>query len=220
MAKALQAEAFEGGRIGIYSSEMSRDERTRVFDDFQHRRIDVLVCTTYIEDAPSVANATVVVVEYADLHDLVRLHRLRGHVGQGWATGVCHYVLSDSPGDADIQRINTVASERDGFRLAEIDLEVRGHKTLLGERADEMPDMRWSEPARDRHLLLRARAEAFRLLQKDPGLRRSRSLARAVHQRWGDWLDRMMPVPGKKRLGDGGPTDKTNRRRRRRRRRR
>ena len=217
MAKALQGDGFPGARIGIYSSEMSREERTRVFDDFQHRRVDVLVCTTYIEDSPSVANATVMVVEYADLHDLVRLHRLRGHVGQGWASGVCHYILSDSPAEGDIQRVNTVTSERDGFRLAEIDLEVRGHEALLGDRADEMPEMRWAEPARDRHLLLRARTEAFRLLQRDPGLRRSKALARAVHHRWGDWLDRVLPVPDQKRLG---ATDSKKGRRRRRRRRR
>jgi ATP-dependent DNA helicase RecG len=217
MAKALQGDGFPGARIGIYSSEMSREERTRVFDDFQHRRVDVLVCTTYIEDSPSVANATVMVVEYADLHDLVRLHRLRGHVGQGWASGVCHYILSDSPAEGDIQRVNTVTSERDGFRLAEIDLEVRGHEALLGDRADEMPEMRWAEPTRDRHLLLRARTEAFRLLQRDPGLRRSKALARAVHHRWGDWLDRVLPVPDQKRLG---ATDSKKGRRRRRRRRR
>ncbi len=78
--------AFPDSAIGIYSSSMTRDERQRVLDDFQHRRIDVLVCTTFIEDTPEVPNANVMLVEYADLHSSERLHRLRGYVaGARWS---------------------------------------------------------------------------------------------------------------------------------------
>lgn len=217
MAKALQSDAFPGARIGVYSSEMSRDERSRVFEDFQHRRIDVLVCTTYIEDAPVVSNATVMVVEYADLHDTIRLHRLRGHVGQGWTRGQCHFILSDDPDQTDRGRVETTVGVVDGFKLAEHDLEWRGSNALLGDRAKDLPNLRWSEPARDRAVLLQARDAAFSLLHDDPGLRRSKALARAVHQRWGAWLDQVLPIPDQKRLG--APESKSRRRRRRRRKR-
>jgi ATP-dependent DNA helicase RecG len=71
------------------------------------------------------------VVEYADLNDLIRLHRLRTHVAFGNAPGLCCMVLSDSPNPAARELVELVAGESDGFRLAELDLQNRG----LGESA-------------------------------------------------------------------------------------
>lgn len=217
MAKALQAEHFAGANVGVYCSAMSREERSRVYDDFQHRRIDVLVCTTFIEDAPPVVNAAALVVEYADLNDLIRLHRLRTHVAFGNAPGLCCMVLSDSPNPAARELVELVAGESDGFRLAELDLQNRGPAALLGERAAEMPEFSWADPPRDRELLLRARQEAFLLLDGDPELRRMPSISAAVSQRWGEWLGESgSGGKGKK----GKVSDKAANRRRRRRRRR
>jgi len=219
MAKALQAEFFPASRLGVYCSAMSREERSRVYDDFQHRRIDVLVCTTFIEDAPPVPNAAAIVVEYADLHDLVRLHRLRVHVGYGNTSGLCCLVLSDAPAEGVREQVELVAGETDGFRLAEVDLQMRGAGALLGDRAAEMPEFQWADPPKDRELLLRARQEAFRLVAEDPDLRRSGAIAQAVGARWGEWLGESLggaAARGRKRPG----VDKAAARRRRRRRRR
>ncbi|MEL6347980.1 MAG: hypothetical protein AAFV53_33040, partial [Myxococcota bacterium] len=199
MAKALQAEAFPNQRIGIYCSPMSREERFRVFEDFQHRRIDILVCTTYIEDAPPLDNATVMIVEYADLHDMVRLHRLRGHIGRGIRPGQGLYILSDTPEDKARSLVEQVIHEQNGFRLAELDLQARGSRALLGERADELPDFNWADPPRDRQQLLRARAEAFNLIRLNPTLRRWPALVNAIRQRWGDWFGDTLPAAGKSR---------------------
>ncbi len=215
MAEALGSDALAGARIGVYSTDMSREERSRAFDDFRHRRIDVLVCTTYIEDAPTVSNATVMMVEYADLHDAVRLHRLRGHVSFGHTTGRCFYVLSDEPAADAAERVALVADEPDGYRLAEIDLAVRGASALLGDRASEMPSFQWSDPPQDRELLLRARKEAFDIINRDGGLRRSSGLMRMVSERWGDWLGEQLPEPA---AGPQAAGAKNRRRRRRRRR--
>ena len=217
MAKALQAEFLAGAKVGVYCSAMSREERSRVFDDFQHRRIDVLVCTTFIEDAPPVANAAALVVEYADLNDMIRLHRLRTHVAYGNAPGLCCFVLSDSPHAAAREHAELVAGEIDGFRLAELDLQNRGPAALLGERAAEMPEFIWADPPRDRELLLRARAEAFRLIDGEPELRRLPAIANAVSQRWGEWLGDGSAA-GKGRKGKAPDRAATRRRRRRRRR--
>ena len=116
-AQALQSEAPEGARIGVYCSAMSREDRVRVFEDFQHRRIDVLVATTFIEEAPVVANATVVVVEHADHHEAARLHRLRGHVGQGLEPGQCLMVMSEKPSEDAKKRLTQLSAERDDSRL-------------------------------------------------------------------------------------------------------
>ncbi|MFT4978798.1 MAG: ATP-dependent DNA helicase RecG, partial [Myxococcota bacterium] len=213
MADALQAEAFPDRRIGIYCSGMTRDERFRVFDDFQHRRIDVLVCTTYIEEAPPLDNATVLVVEYADLHSMVRLHRLRGHISRGPRVGSALFILSDTPDEKAQDLIEQVIREEDGFRLAELDLQARGSRALLGERAEELPEFTWSDPPRDRQLLLQARAEAMALIRQSSNLKRWPELVAAMQERWGEWFGDSLPRPSTTR-----PSSARRRRRRRRRR--
>jgi ATP-dependent DNA helicase RecG len=202
-AQALQVNLLPGTRIGVYSSEMSRDERGRVFEDFQNRRIDVLVCTTYIEDSPTVANATAMVVEYADLHDLVRLHRLRAHVGAGFKSGLCAFVASESPDEKQIDRLDQLLRERDGFRLAELDLRFRGASAILGDRATEAPSFVWADPPEDRGLFMRARAAAFDLVRKDPELRAAGGVASTVNLRWSEWLGHALPKNPSKKKGDG-----------------
>lgn len=211
MAKALQADALSGARIGVYSSDMTREERARVFEDFQQRRIDVLVCTTYIEDAPAVANASAMVVEYADMHDLVRLHRLRWHAGSGHRAGSCAFVLSGEPAESALPLMEMLIAEHDGFRLAELDLEQRGAKALLAKRATEAPEFSWARPSEDRGLLMRARMAAFEHLSADAELRHTPAVADTVNARWGDWLGQALPKAPARRRSDG-------RRRRRRRR--
>ena len=182
LAAALSKEAFGGARVAAYHGSMSREERVRVFDDFQHRRIDVLLSTTVIEDAPEVANATAMLVEQADRFDLTRLHRLRGHVALGRAAGVCAMVLSGDPDAAGQQHIDTVASEQDGFAIAERDRLARGDEALLGARAAELPAFQWADPVRERALLLQARRVAFAIRKRDPQLRQQahRELAAMV----------------------------------------
>jgi ATP-dependent DNA helicase RecG len=187
-AGALQSDALEGARIGVYCSAMSREDRLRVFEDFQHRRLDVLVATTHIEEAPVVPNATVVVVEHADHHDLARLHRLRGHVGQGLEPGQCLMVMAEEPSDDAQERLNRLSDEQDGFKIAEMDLKERGWDALLGEGAEAPPVFHWADPVLDHQQLLRARDEAFHMVKLDPGMRRSREMVDAVVERWGDWL--------------------------------
>ncbi len=202
-AQALRKDLLPGARMGVYSSEMSREERSRVFDDFQQRRIDVLVCTTYIEDSPEVTNATAMVVEYADLHDLVRLHRLRAHVSGGYKAGSCAFITSDEPSPQHLERLEQLISERDGFRLAELDLQIRGATAVLGNRATEAPDFRWADPPEDRGLFLRARGAAFDLIRRDPELRSAGGVAETVNFRWGDWLGHALPRAATKKRGDG-----------------
>ena len=219
-AQALQSEALEGARIGVYCSAMSREDRVRVFEDFQHRRIDVLVATTFIEEAPVVANATVVVVEHADHHELARLHRLRGHVGQGLEPGQCLMVMSEKPSEDAKKRLTQLSAERDGFKIAEMDLKERGWDALLGDGAESPPEFRWADPVLDHRQLLSARDEAFRLVKQDPGMRRNREMVEAVAVRWGPWLgEDFSTEKAEQPQGDGrGKGSNKGRRRRRRRR--
>ncbi|MCK6517995.1 hypothetical protein L6R46_23415, partial [Myxococcota bacterium] len=171
LVEALSEEAFPGYRVGLYHGAMSREERQRAYDDFQRRRFDVLVATTAIEDAPEVANASCVLVESADRFDLVRLHRLRGHVAKGSNPGLCFFVLSATPNPEGVRLVELVAREQDGFAISEQDRIARGDEELLGARAQELPSFEIGEPGRDRDLFLRARRAAIALLQVDPQLK-------------------------------------------------
>jgi ATP-dependent DNA helicase RecG len=215
MADALRSETFPSAAIGIYCSAMSRDERQRVFDDFLHRRVDVLVCTTFIEDAPEVFNATVMMVEYADLHTAERLHRLRGHVARSKNGGRCFLVQSDSPETSACERLNKLMVERDGFQLAELDLDGHGDRLVDQEAARDLPSLRWMIPASNRRMMIRARDHAFQILQKDPDLKFNSDIAQVLNTRWGSWLGELIPLGKTERKG--GTRGRRRHRRRRRR---
>ncbi len=213
-ADALRGDAFPGARIGVFSGMQSREERHRTYEDFLHRRIDVLLTTTIIEDGPSVPNATVTVVLEADRFDLVRLHRLRAHVARGVRPGCCLFVLSEQPDPEGVRRVEMMVSEHDAFKIAELDLAARGAKALLGERAGELPTFRYMDPIEHRDLLVRARSEAFEILGSQGSLAQAdlHDLREAVEESWQRWF------PGTPVLGNKPPPTRGRSGRRRRRR--
>lgn len=185
VAEALRRDLLPEARVGVFSSEMSREERARVFDDFQHRRFDVLVTTTLIEDGPAVPNCTLVVLEHAEHFDLIRLHRLRGHVGHGPRQGHCLLVLSDAPSPDGLQRLARVSGDSIRLELTDEDLGVPGGpKVSAAAAAMEPPVLAWAELPRDRDLLLEARTEALGLLREDSGLRAHPALRKLIQERW------------------------------------
>jgi ATP-dependent DNA helicase RecG len=189
-ADVLRSEAFPGHRIGLFTGLMSKEERQRTYEDFRHRRIDVLLTTTIIEDGPVVSAATSMVVEQADRFDLVRMHRLRAHVSRGVRQGRFLLVLSDEPETEGVARVELLGRERDGFRIAEFDLLQRGAATLLGQRAKEMPSFRYVDTIEHRELLVRARTEAFTILNADPTLSKPdvAPLRAALEESWQRWF--------------------------------
>ena len=213
-ADALRGDAFPGARIGVFSGVQSREERHRTYEDFLHRRIDVLLTTTIIEDGPSVPNATVTVVLEADRFDLVRLHRLRAHVARGNRPGCCLFVLSEQPDPEGVRLVEMMVAEDDAFRIAELDLVARGAQALLGDRAGELPTFRYMDPLEHRELLVRARAEAFELLGPQGSLKQSGlgQLRDAVEESWKRWFPGA-PTLGKKPQSSRGRSGRRRRRR-------
>ncbi len=214
MAEALTAQQLPGARVSLFSGGLTPQERFRAYDDFQHRRSDVLLATTAFEEGPIVPNASVIIVEYAEGFDLVRLHRLRNHIASGWVAGSCFLVQSDDAGAEVAARLELVASEDDGFRIADLDLAHRGVSAALGENAD-VPRFAWADPAQDRDMLARARQEAFKLLSLDPGLRRRqhRPLLNLVRTRFGEEPQAQDAAPPPPVTGDGSARRRRRRRR-------
>ena len=187
MAETLRETAFPGARISIFHGSLSKEERFRAFDEFLHRRADVLLATTHVENGPVIPNATVVIVEHAQEFDIVRLHQLRALVGQGARPGRCLLILGQEP-DAAVAaearaRIDALCKETDGWQVAELQA---GWATQ--DDRDDSQGFVWAEPARDRELLIKTRQDAVRLLALDPGLKRRshRALLAQVRSRLGE----------------------------------
>jgi ATP-dependent DNA helicase RecG len=177
-------------RLGLLHGQLPSKEKEAVMAAFRDGEIDVLVATTVIEVGIDVANATVIVIEDADRFGLSQLHQLRGRVGRGEKPGICVLLADPSTADGE-QRIGAMVESNDGFKLAEIDLAIRGQGTVFGERQSGLGDLRLADIIRDFEILVQARDEAFRIVADDPFLERSPELREELQALLGDevaWL--------------------------------
>jgi ATP-dependent DNA helicase RecG len=140
------------------------DKRT-VMDEFKRGELDVLVATTVIEVGVDVPNATIMIVQEADRFGLAQLHQLRGRVGRGAEQSYCLLVSrpKEELTEEAQRRLEALVEISDGFRLAEVDLELRGEGQLLGVRQSGLPDLKFASLTRDRGLVEKAREWARRL---------------------------------------------------------
>jgi ATP-dependent DNA helicase RecG len=136
---------------------------------FREGRLDVLVATTVIEVGVDVPNATVMVILDADRFGIAQLHQLRGRVGRGSDRSWC-YLVSASDSDEAEARLGALVKTTDGFALAEVDLDLRGEGTIMGERQKGRSDLKLASLRRDRDWVERAREVAFAIVDGDePG---------------------------------------------------
>ena len=156
-------------RVGLIHGQLHPREKEAVMGAFREGAIDVLVSTTVIEVGIDVPNATVMVIEDADRFGLSQLHQLRGRVGRGDAPGTC-ILIADPATEEGKTRIAAMVATTDGFRLAEVDLELRGQGTVFGARQSGMADLRLADILKDFEVLVVARREAFALVDRDPDL--------------------------------------------------
>lgn len=171
---AAAEEVFEGlkknpalghARIGLLHGKLSSEEKADTMQRFAAGEIDVLVATTVIEVGVNVPNATAIVVLDADRFGISQLHQLRGRVGRGNHPGICLLVADLEPGSLAQQRLDAVASTQDGFKLAELDLEIRGEGDVLGEnQSGRKSQLRLLKVTRDAELISEARELATELL--------------------------------------------------------
>jgi ATP-dependent DNA helicase RecG len=185
----LRTTEFEGLRVELIHGQMPSKQKTAAMEAFARGEADVLVATSVIEVGIDVPNATVMLIEAAERYGLSQLHQLRGRVGRGEHASLCIVF-----GDPKLARLEAIAGERDGFRLAEIDLELRGAGDVLGVRQHGLPEFRVARLPEDAELLVRARDRADAILLEDPLLESPEHalLREAVVGRFGSELD---PIP-------------------------
>ena len=155
-----------GLKVALLHGRMTSAEKEEVMSGFRSGETDVLVATTVIEVGVDVPNATVMVILDAGRFGIAQLHQLRGRVGRGEHASTCWLAgeVTTSDGEA---RIEALVESTDGFHLAEVDLELRGEGTIMGERQKGQNDLRLASLRRDKDTVVLAREVAIQLLDAD-----------------------------------------------------
>ena len=188
-SEALQCQAAEdvyrelnqmlrGVKVGLVHGRMKGKEKDAVMQDFTSRKIDLLVATTVIEVGVDVPNASLMIIENAERLGLAQLHQLRGRVGRGTEESSCVLVFDPPLTENAKTRIDTMRNTNDGFKIAQVDLEIRGPGEVLGTRQTGMLQLRIANIMRDQDLIPLVQECAKQLLQGYP------LNADAVIQRW------------------------------------
>ncbi len=177
--KDLSTKEFKTRRVGYLHGKMKGDEKNAVMQDFVDHKLDVLVSTTVIEVGVDVPNATVMLIEAADRFGLAQLHQLRGRVGRGNDQGYCFLMLSDSK--AASPRLKALSKSNDGFKLAELDLELRGPGAIYGNMQHGELDLRMAK-LDDLSLIRKARKCAEDLIDMNIDISKYQELNNKVNK--------------------------------------
>jgi ATP-dependent DNA helicase RecG len=165
----LSKGVLKGLSVGLLHGQMPTAQKKEVMDSFRDGGVSVLVATTVIEVGIDVPEATVVIVEDADRFGIAQLHQLRGRVGRSSLPSWC-YLFGEANSEGGTTRLTALEGTTDGFELAEVDLELRGEGTILGERQTGSSGLRLAKLRRDREWVLRAREVAESIVDSDPEL--------------------------------------------------
>jgi len=171
LAAELRDGALAGLRLGVLHGQLPSEEKERVMAEFAVGDLDVLVATTVIEVGVDVPNATMMVVWDADRFGISQLHQLRGRIGRGTEPAVCLLLTTAPPGESARARLDAVAATRDGFQLAELDLEQRREGDVLGAtQAGSRSSLRLLRVTEHADVIAQARDLAAECVARDPGM--------------------------------------------------
>jgi ATP-dependent DNA helicase RecG len=172
--------ALGEGRVGLVHGQMPPEEKDAAMARFQRGETSVLVATTVIEVGVDVPNASIMVIERAESFGLAQLHQLRGRVGRGSVASTCLLMYQPPLSEGGRRRLETMRETEDGFRIAEVDLEMRGAGDLIGTAQSGLPRFRMADLESRAALMAVAQSDARKLLADDPGLTSARGRAARV----------------------------------------
>ena len=158
----LQKEIFPKFKIGLLHGKMQSAEKEKVLEEFREKQINILVSTTVVEVGIDFPNATVMVVEAAERFGLAQLHQLRGRVGRSDMQSYC-YLMASAQSLNSYKRLSAMEQYSDGFKLSEIDLQLRGPGDVYGKLQSGYPEFKIADVF-DTELLQIARNEAEKIL--------------------------------------------------------
>ena len=184
VAEALKKNpALQGLKISVLHGRQSSEEKNEIMTAFSNKEIDILVSTTVIEVGVDVPNATTMVILDADRFGVSQLHQLRGRVGRGGLPGLCLMLTSAEQDSLALERVQAVAATIDGFKLSEIDLELRREGDVLGaSQSGGRSSLKLLRVLADSKMIQEAREEVIQLFEGDPTLEKHTSLAQCLDQ--------------------------------------
>ncbi|MDX1909452.1 MAG: ATP-dependent DNA helicase RecG [Bacteroidia bacterium] len=166
----LLQKAFPQHKVGMIHGRMKPENKDVEMQLFATRKTHILVSTTVIEVGVDVPNSSVMIIENAERFGLSQLHQLRGRVGRGTAQSYCILMAGPKLSADGRKRLQAMKETQDGFKIAEIDLELRGPGDFLGTRQSGVPEFQLADIVEDGPLLRLARDAAFALTEADPDL--------------------------------------------------
>jgi ATP-dependent DNA helicase RecG len=187
MYKELSRKIFPDLRVGLLHGRLDPDLKEQVMQMFQKGELDILVSTTVIEVGVDVPNATVMVIEHAERFGLAQLHQLRGRIGRGIAKSYCVLMTGGKVSEDGERRLDAMVRTTDGFKIAELDLELRGPGEFFGTRQAGIPSFQVANIIRDRQLLEAAKLEAATVLAGPNSEISQEEISRALHHMRTRW---------------------------------
>ena len=185
----LQKEVFEDLNLGLIHGRMKDNEKDEIMEKFKKNDINILVSTTVVEVGIDIPNATIMVIEHPERFGLAQLHQLRGRIGRSSLKSYCFLMIDKRISEEAADRLRKFASTSDGFKVAELDLELRGPGEFMGVRQHGLPNFKVADIVRDKDLLLEAIEDAKNLLKDDPDLKEHKKIVQEIQERFGDSID-------------------------------
>lgn len=167
----LSKEEFSGYPLGLLHGRMSFEEKMRAISMFRSGEILGLVTTTVIEVGVDIPNASMLLINHPERFGLAQLHQLRGRIGRSGSGGVCYLLVDEDAAGKARERLKMFSETVDGFRVAEIDLEIRGPGEVWGTRQSGYPSFRLINPLSDNDIVQASWEESGELLSADPGMK-------------------------------------------------
>jgi ATP-dependent DNA helicase RecG len=187
MYRELSGKVFADLKVGLLHGRLDPELKDQVMRMFQTGELQILVATTVIEVGVDVPNATVMVIEHAERFGLAQLHQLRGRIGRGAAKSYCILMTGGKVTEEGQRRLKAMTDTNDGFKIAELDLELRGPGEFFGTRQAGLPSFRVANIIRDGQLLEAAKHEAAAVLAGPNAEISSEDISRALVQMRSRW---------------------------------
>jgi ATP-dependent DNA helicase RecG len=166
--------------VGMLHGKMKGAEKNEIMSEFSKNKINILVSTSVIEIGVDIPNATIMMIEGAERFGLAQLYQFRGRVGRGEHKSFCFLFTSSSSSNAK-QRLKSLVEAKNGFELAEKDLEIRGPGEFLGHSQTGLPDLAMNA-LNNMELTKAARETAEMIIKKDPALEKDLTLKEKLEQ--------------------------------------
>ncbi len=182
-AKRLKKEIFKEYEIGVLHSKMSKEKKEKVMQDFTENKLQILCATSVVEVGVNVPNATIIIIEGAERFGLAQLHQLRGRVIRSNHQAYC-YIFAEAKTEKTMDRLKALKTAKNGFELAELDLNLRGAGELGGTKQWGITDL-GMEAIKNIRMVEAARTEAISMIETDPDLKNSPLLKQKVHEKAG-----------------------------------